>query len=326
MITTTEVLSRKERENRNVALVTTLVFHVLLLLLLFFIKAWKNSAMPLSDAGIELNFGLDNVGSGDIQTRNRPSPLKNREESQPSAAEKKQAEVSKPRPVVRELPREEPTKAPKIKEERAEVVSKVESPVKVVEKPATKKVEPQPVTKQKVESKPEPAPTPKPVEAPPRQPDAKAVYKRSSSSGGTGMSGNGTVGTNPNPGGNNNGDDSRGVGDKGSPEGKLDAKALYGKPGSGGSGGSSLSLTGWTWTSRPVVNDPSSETGKIVIQITVDDQGELISVKVVEKTVSQSVADIYKRAVERLSFVPTNATGVRPAKSTGTITFVIRSR
>ncbi len=318
-----EVLSQKERENRNVALVTTLVFHVLLLLLLFFIKAWQDSRLPIQDAGIELNFGLDNVGSGDVQTRNRPSLLKNREESQPAPAEKKQPDPMKR--VEREQPKVEPVKATKAKvEEQAEVTSKVESPVKVVEKPA-KKLEPTPVPK----TEPKSVVTAKPVEAPPRQADARTIYKKSgvgSGSSGTGNSGNGTVGSNPNPGGNNNGDDPSGVGDKGSPEGKLDAKALYGKAGSGGSGGSSLSLTGWTWSSRPVVNDPSSETGKIVIQIKVDEQGELISVKIIEKTVSQSVADIYKRAVERLSFVPTNSAGVRPSQSAGTITFIIRSR
>jgi len=312
--------SRLERENRQKAFVVTLFFHVFLLLLFFFLKAWQATDNHLEDAGIELNFGLDNVGSGDIQTRNQPSPLPNREESQP-LPEKKQPEPAEP--VERVPPRAEQvrTKTPRVEDE-PEVTSKVESPVKVAERPV-KKVE----TTPKPELKPEVAA--KPVETPPaplRHPDAKAAYKRNPGFTEGSGSGNGTVGTNPNPAGNNNGDDKSGVGDKGNPRGTLDAKALYGKPGSGGGGGSSLSLTGWTWTSRPVVNDQSSETGRIVIQIKVDDQGELISVKIIEKTVSQSVAELYKRAVERLSFVPTNASGVRPAQSTGTITFVIRSR
>lgn len=315
-----DFLNRLERENRQKAFVVTLVFHVLLLLLFFFLKAWQATDAHLEDAGIELNFGLDNVGSGDIQTRNQPSPLPNREESQPPA-EKKQPEPAEP--LERTPPRAEPvrTKAPRAEEE-PDLTSKVESPVKVAESPV-KKVEtaPKPLPKPEVAAKPVETPP-----SPPRQPDAKAMYKRNPGSTGGSGSGNGTVGTNPNPGGNNNGDDKGAVGDKGNPQGTLDAKALYGKPGSGGGGGSSLSLTGWTWTSRPVVNDQSSETGRIVIQIKVDDQGDLISVKILEKTVSQSVAELYKRAVERLSFVPTNASGVRPAQSTGTITFVIRSR
>lgn len=313
-----DFLNRLERENRQKAFVATLVFHVLLLFLFFFLNAWQANDRHLEDAGIELNFGLDNVGSGDIQTRNQASPLPIREESQPPA-EKKQPEPAEP--IERVPPRVEPirTKTPR-GEDEPEVTSKVESPVKVVERPV-KKIETAP--------KPTPEVATKPIEtppAPPRQPDARATYKRNPGSTGGSGSGNGTVGTNSNPGGNNNGDDQSGVGDKGNPQGTLDAKALYGKPGSGGGGGSSLSLTGWTWTARPVVNDQSAETGRIVIQIKVDDQGDLISVKVLEKTVSQSVAELYKRAVERLSFVPTNASGVRPAQSTGTITFVIRSR
>jgi TonB family protein len=315
-----DFLNRSERENRQKAFMVTLIFHVLLFLLFFFLKAWQSTNRHLEDAGIELNFGLDNVGSGDVQTRNQPSSLPNQEESQPPA-EKKQPELVEP--VERVPPRVEPvrTKAPRVEEE-PEVTSKVESPVKVAERPVKKaETAPKPDPKPEVASKPVETPP-----APPRQPDAKATYKRNPASTGGSGTGNGTVGTNPNPGGNNNGDDKNGVGDKGNPQGSLDAKALYGKPGSGGGGGSSLSLTGWTWSSRPVVNDQSSETGRIVIQIKVDDQGDLISVRILEKTVSQSVAELYKRAVERLSFIPTNANGVRPTQSTGTITFVIRSR
>lgn len=315
-----DFLNRLERENRQKALVATLVLHVLLLLLLFFLKAWQATDTHLEDAGIELNFGLDNVGSGDVQTRNQPNPLPNREESQPPV-EKRQPQPAEP--VDRVPPRVEPVRTKSLPvEEEPDITSRVESPVKVAERPV-KKVER--ITK----SEPKSEVVAKAVEtppAPPRQPDARTAYKRTPGSTGGGGAGNGTVGANPNPGGNNNGDDNSGVGDKGNPQGTLDAKALYGKPGSGGGGGSSLSLTGWTWTSRPIVNDQSSETGRIVIQIKVDDQGDIISVKILEKTVSQSVAELYKRAVERLSFVPTNASGVRPTQSTGTITFVIRSR
>lgn len=314
-------LSALERENQRLAFAITSIFYVLLFLLLLFLNAWRITTLPNAGSGIELNFGLDNIGSGDIQTRNRPSPLKNREESQPPAEKKsvptpvQPAEPITPRPIK--------TKSVKVEEEPT-IASKVESPVKVVEKPVRKAepvVRPEPVTKT-VDAPPAP---------PVRQVDSKALYKKGSGTTGSTSGGNGTTGSSPNPGGNNNGDDANGVGDKGNPQGKLDAKGLYGNPGTGGgagggSGGSSLSLTGWAWTSKPLVRDPSSETGKIVLQITVDDQGDLISVRIVEKTVSQSVAELYKRAVEKLSFVPTNASAARPLKSTGTITFVIRSR
>ncbi len=318
-------LSSLERENQRLAFAITSIFYVLLFLLLLFLNAWRITALPNAGSGIELNFGLDNVGSGDIQTRNRPSPLKNKDESQPPA--QKKASVVPSQPIEPVTPRPTRTKPVKIEEEPT-IASKVESPVKVAEKPVRK---PDPV------NKPEPRPEPvvKPVEAPPappvRQVDTKALYKKGNGASGSNSGGNGTTGSSPNPGGNSNGDDASGVGDKGDPQGKLDAKGLYGNPGTGGgsgggSGGSSLSLTGWAWTSKPIVRDPSSETGKIVLQISVDAQGDLISVKIIEKTVSQSVAELYKSAVEKLSFVPTNASGARPAKSTGTITFRLNAR
>lgn len=318
------VLTNEEQKDRTVAFATATAIYGVLFLILLFIRVWQ-AEPPRVDAGIELNFGLDNVGSGDIQTRNRPSPLKNREESKPAEPEKSRPVPVKAQPVVKETPPTPPVKTPKV-EEQPTLVSKVESPVKVAEKVVPKKVEP-------VAKPAPPAPksevVPKPVEAPPRQADTKGTYKKGSGSTANGSgSANGTVGTSDNPGGNNNGDDASGVGDKGSPEGKLDAKGLYGRPGlgGGGGGGSSLNMTGWTWTSRPVVNDPSAETGKIVLQIKVDERGDLMSVKITEKTVSQSVAELYKRAVERLSFRETNPGATRPTVSTGTITFVLRSR
>ncbi|MCY7353160.1 MAG: hypothetical protein LH606_21300 [Cytophagaceae bacterium] len=317
------MLLDEEQKDRTVAFVTATAIYVVLFLILLFIKVWQ-AEPPKIDSGIELNFGLDNVGSGDIQTRNRPSTLKNREESKPAEPEKSRPVPVKTQPEVRETPPTPSVKTPKV-EEQPTIVSKVESPVKVAEKVVPKKVEP---VAKPTPPTPKPVVVSKPVEAPPRQADAKGTYKKGSGSNSNGTSGaNGTVGTSNNPGGNNNGDDASGVGDKGSPEGKPDSKGLYGRPGSGGGGGGgSLNITGWIWTSRPVVNDPSAETGKIVLQIKVDDRGDLISVKITEKTVSQSVADLYKRAVERLSFRETNPGATRPTVSTGTITFVLRSR
>lgn len=313
-----DFLNRLERENRQKAFVATLVFHVLLLLLFFFVKAWQATDKHLEDAGIELNFGLDNVGSGDIQTRNQPSPLPNREESQPSA-EKKQPEPAEP--LERVPPRVEPVraKAPRVAEE-PELTSKAESPVKVAERPV-KKVETAP------KSEPKPEVVAKPVEtppAPPRQPDAKATYKRNPGSTGSSGSGNGTVGTNPNPGGNNNGDDKSGIGDKGNPQGTPDAKALYGKPGSGGGGGTSLNLSGWKMANRITAKDPYQEYGFVRFRIKVDEDGNIVSVVVDEKTVTQQVADFYKALTQKLVFVPSVSGGQRPSSASGTITFTLR--
>jgi outer membrane biosynthesis protein TonB len=301
----------EERENRTIAFVTTTALHVLLFLLLLFINAWRAPDPPLPVIGIELaNLGNSPKGSGNIQTRNKPSALPNRTESKPAA---KVMKPPVPEPVT-EKAETKPIKTPSVVEQPTRV-SRAESPIKAVEKPEAKEVRPVTPPKTKPTPKIEQPTESKPVEKP--KVDSRGLYGKAKS--------NGTSGSENSSGGNNNGPDSKGVGDYGNPEGKVDGRGLYGR-GSGGGGGSSLSMTGWTWATRPVVNDPSSEIGKIVIQIKVDDQGELTSVRIIEKTVSQSVAELYKRAVERISFVPTNSSAQRPASSTGTITFIIRSR
>lgn len=113
------------------------------------------------------------------------------------------------------------------------------------------------------------------------------------------------------------------VGDQGRPDGEIDKKGLYGAK---GSGGSSLDLAGWDWENKPVVNDQSSEEGKIVFKISVDESGELVSVRVIEKTVSPAVVKIYQAEVERLTFVKKRGNVEPPPLSEGKITFIIRSR
>ena len=112
-------------------------------------------------------------------------------------------------------------------------------------------------------------------------------------------------------------------GDKGDPEGEIEAKALYGNK---GGGGGSLDMAGWEWDSPPNVNDQSNENGRIVFEIEVDDEGELISVRTIEKTVSIAVEKIYKQEVEKLTFSRTSQHAVAAPTSSGKITFIIRLR
>lgn len=315
----TQVLDQQEKSDQLKAGTITLVLNGLLLLSLFFLNAWTAPQPQMPMYGVELNFGLDNVGSGDIQTKNKASDLKTKVESKP--AETKVVPKTQPEKVEKVEVKPVKITKPVVKDPPVKV-SKVESPVKVPEVKETEKPKP---TSKPIENKPVET---KPVEAPKPQVDSKALYKKGNSKS------NGTNGTSDQPGGNNNGDDKNKVGDKGDPEGKVDAKALYGNKGKGGNGngsgngsggGASLNLTGWTWSAKPTVNDDSDESGKIVFQIKVDDQGDVISIRIVEKTVSQSVAEIYKKAVERINFVATSS-GDRPSSSTGTIVFIIKSR
>ena len=76
--------------------------------------------------------------------------------------------------------------------------------------------------------------------------------------------------------------------------------------------------------SRPNVNDESDETGRIVFQIKVDGSGEITNVRQLQSTVSPSVSEVYRRAVQRLRLRPKG--GATPPTATGTITFIIKAK
>jgi hypothetical protein len=63
-------------------------------------------------------------------------------------------------------------------------------------------------------------------------------------------------------------------------------------------------LSGWRWDFEPNPPDTSNENGKIVFEIKIDDRGEIISVRTLEKTVSPEVERIYRQEVESLTFSP----------------------
>jgi outer membrane biosynthesis protein TonB len=126
--------------------------------------------------------------------------------------------------------------------------------------------------------------------------------------------------------GKGEGDDKDKAGDKGKPEGDPRAQYYTGPAGGGGGDGAALDLNGWMWYSKPNPPDNTNESGKVVLQIIVDDEGEILDVMVKERTVSADVALIYKREVQKLKFRKTNEQATMPSRSVGTITFIIRSR
>ncbi len=113
--------------------------------------------------------------------------------------------------------------------------------------------------------------------------------------------------------------------------GGLSTSGLAGNPngsytGNGGTGGGpSLNMTGWAWDDAPSPNDNSKETGKVVIELDIDDKGEILNARVLESTLSSSIANKYRLAVMSTNFHKTD-NGVAPPKTTGKITFLIRSR
>lgn len=261
--------------------------HVAVFILFFFIMAWRQPVPPIPEYGIELNFGLDAAGTGETQPQTSPAPTPAQEEQAQEEPEQQEqpAEETEPQEDVAEEPVEESVTQP--------------DPSAATETPAAEKPVEQQVTKP-AENKPDR------IERTTEKQETQPVDKPATATGNTSQ-----------------GDDADEAGDKGEPEGTVDARSLYGSQ--GGGDGPALNLAGWTWDEIPKPQESSNETGRIVFQIKVDDRGEIMQIVTLEKTVSPTVERVYRQAVERLTFSRT-AAGMTPPVSTGTITFTIKSR
>lgn len=104
----------------------------------------------------------------------------------------------------------------------------------------------------------------------------------------------------------------------------VDRRSLYTND-TNQSVGAVLEIVGWTWDTVPQPQDDTEESGKIVFEITIDDLGEVVAVKTLEKTVSPVVEQIYKDALIALTFSRTadNASGTQ--NSTGKVTFILKA-
>ena len=301
-------LQEQEKKDQRIAAAVSLALHALILALLFFIMAWRAKNPPDPELGIEIALGFSEAGSGDVKTTAVPNPSPEVEDSKPPAP---QPEVA-PTPKVAPTP-VEPVTAPK---SEPVVTTTAESPV-VVKEEVKPKVTPTPQPKE------EPVKEEVKKEEPVKEPEKpKSVYpgKPKNESGGTGTAGATTKAT-----GNSSGDDADVAGDKGSPEGKVDSRNLYGKPGGGG-GGSSLNMPGWRVDIEPQKDPYANERGKVVFRLKIDKDGELESIQLVESNVSPQVVKWYRDQITKTSFSRTSATAAYDKGATGTITFIIESK
>jgi len=297
---------QQEKKRRRIAGAVSLGTHLLLLLLFIFLLAWKEPYPPVPEYGIELNFGLEQTGGGNVQPQSEPTQLEaveeSPDESEEASEQPEDTEPAEQREASEAVPTDESTEETVEKPvETQDIESPDVQPEEAVETP----VEPSEDSEKRVV---------KEVEEVVESPDKTTETPRSEAQK------EGTV----NKPESSQGDQIETVGDAGDPEGKLDARALYGKP--GGGDGAMLDLAGWMWDFIPRPNDRSNEDGKIVFEVVVDDQGYLVSVRTIEKTVSPSVEKIYREEVEKLTFTTTSE-NTRPApRSTGRITFLLRSK
>jgi periplasmic protein TonB len=281
-------LAEKEKKNKRVAFFTSLSIHTAIAILFFFLVAWKEPNPPLSLPGIEINLGFDDQGGGEIQPEETPGT-------------EAPAEVE---PIPEENPPQEESKEVSVPEETT--VSKTESPVVVkeqkkdpaIEKPKDKVAEVKPA-EQKTETK-----TKVETEATKVVTDSKKGKNAPSQ-----------------------GDDAGKTGDKGNPEGKPDANALYGKPGGGGGGdGISLDMGGWAWADQPKIPDlPDNEDGKIEFEIECDETGEITAINTLQRGLSPRAEQLLKAEIRKNSLVRTS-NGKVPERSKGKVVFVLKTK
>jgi periplasmic protein TonB len=290
---------QQERKNKRIAMITSVGIHGLLLIAFFLMMAWRAPNPPLPEYGIELNFGMDQTGGGEIQPETSPgTPEQNN-----SPQEEEKVETTQPQEVVKEEVVEEKAIEP--------VVSKIESPVVVKEE---KKEQPKEVVKEKVvETKPKITPSEEV-----KKEDKKEV-KVTEEKGTDAKKGDPTT---------SQGDDKGKEGDKGNPEGKLDAKALYGNQGGGANGdkGFGLSMTGWAWASEPRIPAlPDNEDGRIEFEIECDDNGDIVGIKTLQRGLSPQAEQLLKAEIMRNSLMRTSG-GQAPERSKGKVVFILKTK
>lgn len=293
----------------------SVVLYSLILLSLYLIKiAYEPLEEPIA-MGVDLNYGVDLVGSGDIQTTNKANPSKNNYDVKP--AENK---VITPTKVVATKPVAPAVKTPpspsKILTADEDSKVTIKKPSETTKPSAKPSLETSKTTTTKTATNSTPP-------QPQRTVDNGSLFKKPSS----GTSGsNGTTGTSSGVGGNNNGDGKPGeVGDKGDPRGTLDGKSLYGNPGKGGgSSGASVSISGWK-NKGPlnIPKDNSSETGRIRFKVVIDETGEVIAISVQESSLSPSITNYYKEQIKRKLKANLIPEGNPNGNSNGTITINI---
>lgn len=293
-----------DKDKRRSAIITTVV-HLLILLSLVFLALRTPLPLP-GEEGVEVNFGYDETGYGDIQSDQAP-PI-----SQPTPPPQQQeVQQPEPEPVIEEENLTQDIEEAPVLEEKKE--TKPEEPKEKPE-PEKPKETPKPVEKPEelIEEKPvdstfiaeeavveEVEVAPKPVV------NQKALYK----------------GTSSNKTGTNQGI-SEGPGDQGKPQGFKDSDKYDGRGGKGNGPSFFLGGRGSKYLETPPTK--FDERGTVIVDIWVDREGNVKRAQVKAKgttVVDPSVRQIAIDAALNSTFVK-DAQAVELQRGTITYTFV----
>ena len=278
---------------RKSAIATTIVMALLLFLIFTFGLRYFD---PPLEYGIAVNFGTSNVGSGNIQPT---EPLKSASSQEEVIEETQQEEVEE---TVAET---EPISAPSEKvitqdsEESIKIKKQEEAKRKAEEADRQKKLEAERIIKQR-----------KAAEEKKKAEEAAKRKRLDDMMGGLNNSdGNATGGE---------GDDNQ-AGDKGNPNGDPNASGYYGN-GGGGSGGN-YRLGNRKAVSKPKPTYDCDEQGRVVVSISVDKSGRVISAQAGIKGTTNSATCLLTRAKEAALKTRFNSDSKAPTKQVGSIIY-----
>lgn len=287
-------MEESNRKSRNIGLIATIVFHGGIVLIFLLLMAWKAPNPPLPEYGPLINIGFSDEGSGDEQIDTDPGNQGTTEESAVEPTETQPEEV-----------KEEATQ----EQSQEQVVTEEKNPVSVKEEKKKEEL--------KTEPKKEPVKT-TPTETKKQEVNKEAVFNPNQTTDKT---------TTQKTGENKSeGDDKNKTGNKGQPTGTLDPNASYTGTQGGGAGGSGtgLDLAGWTWDKKPNPKLPENESGRLVFEIEVDENGEITKLVPIERGLSAAAEKICREEILKLTFSQTGANV--PEISKGKITFVVKAQ
>lgn len=268
------------------AATATIVFHIILLLLFFFLKYQTPVFTPMEELGMEVNLGSADDGSGYDQPMSTDAPAS----SNISTAYKSASQQS---------------------EDNRELMQSSDPDAPAVAPPAstntTNKINDKPANNQRTNNsqRQQNANT----NSQPQQP--RYVYNGNNGPGGNNASAN-QPGTSE---GNTTGN-----GDRGVPNGTPGSPNYTGSPGNG-TGGISHTLSGRDISPRQFVAEFNAG-GKVVVRVKVDREGNIIS-KTIKSSPNKRLSDI---ALQKLSQAKFSKNPDAAPEQIGDVTFIFKTR
>ena len=297
----------KTKDQRKSFIITSVIYLLLILLLLLTGLSYYD---PPKQKGIAVNFGTMDTGSGDVQP-DQPVKTAPTKRSTPPPQEQAQPETSTSE--NEEVVTQDTEDAPVMPDKEAEKTEK--TPEKEPEEKETEKEpveEPEETEEEQTEPVEEPTEQEEPEEPEP-QPDESTTSALDNVLNGPENDGESDQGE---------GDNKTG-GDKGDPDGDKNANSYYGT-GKGDSGDGNYRLGGREALQKTKYVQDCNETGKVVVRIEVNRQGEVIAATPgVKGTTNNSdcLTDPAKRAALDTKF---NSDSDAPSRQVGYITYIFK--